>query len=45
MWTGECWRHFTEPGEPNPGIDVLDMMLLLYFGEAPIYSHSSRSVR
>ena len=34
MWTGECWRHFTEPGEPNPGIDVLDMMLLLYFGEA-----------
>jgi hypothetical protein len=22
------------PGEPNPGIAVLDMMMLLYFGEA-----------
>ena len=34
MRTGECWRHFTEPGEPNPGIAVLDIMMLLYFGEA-----------
>jgi len=24
----------TVPGEPNPGIAVLDMMMLLYFGEA-----------
>jgi hypothetical protein len=24
----------TMPGEPNPGIAVLDMMMLLYFGEA-----------
>ena len=22
------------PGEPNPGLAVLDMMMLLYFGEA-----------
>jgi len=24
----------TVPGEPNPGIAVLDLMMLLYFGEA-----------
>ena len=24
----------TVPGDPNPGIAVLDMMMLLYFGEA-----------
>ena len=24
----------TVPGEPNPGIAVLDMMMMLYFGEA-----------
>ena len=24
----------TVPGEPNPGVAVLDMMMLLYFGEA-----------
>ena len=34
----------TVPGEPNPGIAVLDMMMLLYFGEAR-RAHRSRVQR